>query len=125
MIFSLSLHSMSIFDGLKNLGNLRDLMKNAGQLQARMKEMQDRLAAQLVIADSAAGAVEATVNGRMELVKLRIDKTRINPADTELLEDLIVAAVAAAQSKAADSLKQSMSDMATELGLPPGMLPGV
>ena len=116
---------MSIFDGLKNLGNLRDLMKNAGQLQARMKEMQDRLAAQLVIADSAAGAVEATVNGRMELVKLRIDKTRINPADTELLEDLIVAAVAAAQSKAADSLKQSMSDMATELGLPPGMLPGV
>jgi len=125
MIFSLSLHSMSIFDGLKNLGNLRDLMKNAGQLQARMKEMQDRLAAQLVTADSAAGAVEATVNGRMELVKLRIDKTRINPADTELLEDLIVAAVAAAQSKAADSLKQSMSDMATELGLPPGMLPGV
>jgi hypothetical protein len=114
---------MSMFDGIKNIGALRDLMKNAGQLQSRMQEMQDRLAAQLITADSAAGAVSATVNGRMELVKLRIDKSRVDPADTELLEDLIVAAVAAAQSKAADTLKQSMSSMATELGLPPGMLP--
>ena len=47
--------------------------------------------------------VEATVNGRLELVKLRIDKSqKVDPADTEMLEDLIVAAVRAAQAKAAE-----------------------
>jgi DNA-binding YbaB/EbfC family protein len=112
-----------MFDGLKNLNNLRDLMKNAGQLQSRMQEMQERLGQQRITADSAAGAVAATVNGKMELVSLHIDKTRVDPTDTELLEDLIVAAVAAAQAKAAETVKQSMASMASEMGLPPGMMP--
>ena len=67
--------------------------------------------------------VHATVNGRMELVKLHIDKSKIDPNDTEMLEDLIVAAVAAAQTKAADTAKAEMQKMAADMGLPPGMLP--
>jgi hypothetical protein len=68
--------------------------------------------------------VQATVNGRMELVKLRIDKSKIDPADTEMLEDVIVAAVAAAQNKASETARAEMQKMAADMGLPPGMLPG-
>jgi len=88
-----------------------------------MKAMQEELGKRQISADSGGGMVTAIVNGRLELVKLRIDKTRIDPADTEMLEDLTVAAVSAAQAKAAQMMQSEMSKLAGELGLPPGMLP--
>jgi len=112
-----------VLDGLKNIGGLMDLMKNARQLQERMQSLQQEMGRKTVTADSAAGAVVATVNGRLELVKLTIDKTRVDPADTEMLEDLIVSAVHLAQEKAAAMTKEEMSRAAAEMGLPPGMLP--
>lgn len=112
-----------MFDNLKNMGSLMDLMRNAGQVQERIKGVHENLAKRTVSADAAAGAVVATVNGRLELVKLTIDKSRANAADTELLEDLIVSAVRAAQDKAADMMKEEMQKAATDLGLPPGMMP--
>jgi hypothetical protein len=59
----------------------------------------------------------------MELVRLKIDKAKIDVNDTEMLEDVIIAAVGAAQSKAADMMRQEMGKMAGDMGLPPGMLP--
>jgi DNA-binding YbaB/EbfC family protein len=112
-----------MFDSLKNLGNLGSLMTKAREMQERMKTLQDELARKTVTAEAAGGMVEATVNGRLELVKLRIDKGKIDPTDTDLLEDVIVAAVSAAQAKAAEMSKAEMSKMAGEMGLPPGMLP--
>ena len=113
-----------MFDALKGLGNLPGLMAKAREMQDKMKAMQDELAQQQVSADAAGGMVEATVNGRLELIKLRIDKTRIDPTDTDMLEDVIVAAVAAAQNKASENAKAQMQKMAAEMGVPPGMLPG-
>ena len=116
-----------MFDSLKNLGNLGNLgslMNKAREMQERMKSLQDELARKTVTADAAGGMVEATVNGRLELVKLRIDKSRLDPSDTEMLEDLVVAAVSAAQAKAADMARDEMQRVASEMGLPPGMLPG-
>jgi nucleoid-associated protein EbfC len=113
-----------MFDKLKNLGQMADLMRKAGEVQHKFKTMQESLAAKTVTADAGAGAVTAIVNGKLELVAIRIDKTKIDPADTELLEDLTVAAVAAAQGKASGMLKEEMAKAATEMGLPPGMLPG-
>jgi DNA-binding YbaB/EbfC family protein len=112
-----------MFDALKNLGNIGSLMTKAREMQDRMKALQEELGRKTVTADAAGGMVEATVNGRLELVKLRIDKGRVDPNDTELLEDVIVAAVSAAQAKAAEMSKAEMSKMAGEMGLPPGMLP--
>ena len=112
-----------MLDGLKNLGNLPGLLSKAREMQEKMKQMQEDLARKQVTADAGAGMVQATVNGRLELVKLRIDKSKIDPNDTEMLEDVIVAAVAAAQSKAADTAKEEMQKMANDLGLPPGMMP--
>ena len=112
-----------MFDGLKNLGNLPALLSKAREMQERMKGVQEELAKKQVVAEAGGGMVQATVNGRLELVKLHIDKGRIDPNDTEMLEDVIVAAVAAAQNKAADAAKQEMQKMANEIGLPPGALP--
>jgi DNA-binding YbaB/EbfC family protein len=112
-----------MFDVLKNLGNLPGLMAKAREMQDKMKAMQDELARRHVSADAGGGMVEATVNGRLELVKLKIDKARIDPNDTEMLEDLVVAAVHAAQGKAAEMVQGEMQKMAGDLGLPPGMLP--
>lgn len=115
---------MSMFDALKSLGNPMELMKKAREVQERMKQMQDELARKQVSADAGGGMVTAVVNGRMELVKVRIDKSKIDVNDTDLLEDVITAAVAAAQAKAADMVQADMQKLAADSGLPPGMLPG-
>ena len=112
-----------MFDALKNLGSLPGLMAKAREMQEKMQAMQEEMARRQVSAEAAGGMVEATVNGRMELVRVRIDKTKIDPADTEMLEDVIVAAVRAAQQKAAEMMQAEMQKTAGEMGLPPGLLP--
>ncbi len=111
-----------MLDAFKNLGNLGDLMNKARQMQDQMKNLQEELAKKQVTADAGGGMVQATVNGRMELVKLHIDKAKVDLNDTELLEDLIVAAVHAAQGRAAELMKTEMQKMTGDLGLPPGLL---
>lgn len=113
-----------MFDAMKNLGSLPGLMAKAREMEGRMKAMQEELGRKTVSADAGGGIVEATCNGRRELVRVRIDKSRFDPNDTEMLEDLIVSAVSAAQTKAEDLAKAEMQRMASELGIPPGMLPG-
>ncbi|MGB7158832.1 MAG: YbaB/EbfC family nucleoid-associated protein [Tepidisphaeraceae bacterium] len=111
-----------MLDAFKNLGNLGELMTKARQMQDQMKTLQEELARKQVTADAGGGMVQATVNGRLELVKLHIDKSKVDVNDTELLEDLIVAAVHGAQSRAAEMMKTEMQKMTGDLGLPPGLL---
>jgi DNA-binding YbaB/EbfC family protein len=111
-----------MFDALKNLGGMGDILRKAQEMQGKVKAMQEELAKKTVTADAGAGMVQATVNGRMELTKLRIDKSKIDVNDTEMLEDVIVAAVAAAQVRAAEMMKQEMQKMTSEMGIPPGLL---
>lgn len=112
-----------MFDALKNIANLPALMQKAREMQERMKSIQEELARKQVSADSGGGMVSAVVNGRLEVVKIRIDKTKVDVNDTEMLEDLVVAAIAAAQRKAAELIKDEMSKAAADVGLPPGVLP--
>ena len=111
-----------MFDSLKNM-NLGDLMNQAKQMQEQVQRMQAEMAKKTVTADAGAGMVQATVNGKLELVRLKIDKAKIDVNDTEMLEDVIIAAVGAAQNNAADMMRQEMGKMAGDMGLPPGMLP--
>ena len=113
-----------MFDGLKNMAALPGLMAKAREMQGKMQEMQEGLARRQVSADAGGGMVEATVNGKMELVRLKIDKSRVDLADTDLLEDLVVAAVNAAQAKAGDMVREETQKLAGDLGLPPGMMQG-
>jgi len=116
---------MSMFDALKNMGGMGGLMAKAREMQDKMKSIQEEMGKRTVSADAAGGMVSATVNGKLELVKVRIDKSKVDVNDTELLEDLIVAAVHAAQVKAGEMLQDEMGKAAGEMGLPPGMLPGM
>ena len=108
-----------MFEMFKNLGGIQEMMRKAKEMQ---QKLQDDLAKKQVTADAGGGMVQATVNGHRELLKLKIDKTKIDPNDTEMLEDVIVAAVHAAQARAAEVVKEEMNKMAGEMGLPPGMM---
>ena len=66
-----------------------------------MAAIQEELARKQVTATAGGGMVEATVNGKQELVKLKIDKQKIDVNDTEMVEAMVVSAVRAAQAKAA------------------------
>ena len=112
-----------MFDALKNLGNLPSLMAKAREMQEKMRTVQEELGKKQVSADAGGGMVEAVVNGRLELVKIRIDRSRVDLSDTEMVEDLVVAAVNAAQAKAGEMMRDEMQRAAGEMGLPPGMLP--
>ncbi len=112
----------NMFDALKGM-NLNDLMSKAREMQGQAQKMQEELGRKQVTADAGGGMVQATVNGRMELVKLKIHKSKVDLNDTEMLEDVIVAAVHGAQARAAEMMKQEMQKAASDMGLPPGMLP--
>lgn len=100
------------------LGDLANLMKNAQQIQARVKEMQEKAEAMTFTAESGAGAVSATVNGKLVLMNLKIAPETVTSGDVEMLEDLIKSAVAAAQRKATENLKEQMREMSGGMNIP-------
>ncbi len=113
-----------MFDALKNMGGIGGLMEQARKMRDKMHQMQEELARKQITADAGGGMVQATVNGKLELIKLKIDKSKIELNDAELLEDVITAAVQAAQAKAGEMMRQEMEKAANEMGIPPGMLGG-
>jgi len=94
-------------------GDLGKLMKLAGQMKSKMPEVQARLEASQYIAEAGGGAVKATVNGRLELLEIKIDPAAASSlaGDEEMLEDLVKAAVSAAQRQAADAAASAMKEL--------------
>jgi len=103
---------------MKNLGQM---MKQAQAMQAKMAEMQEKLAQLEVSGQSGAGMVQATLNGKSELRGLKIDPSLIDPGEVEVLEDLIVAAVNDAKTKVEAKVAEEMKNVTGGLELPPGM----
>lgn len=98
------------------LGNLAGMLKQARSLQENVQKFQETLAAQRYDAEAGAGMVRATVNGKSELVQVKIDPKATS--DVELLEDMITAAVAAASRKAQDAAKSEMAKLTGGLNIP-------
>jgi DNA-binding YbaB/EbfC family protein len=98
------------------LGDIAGMMKQAKEMQGRMQEMQEQLALARFEAETGAGAVKATVTGKLELVELKIDPA--SAGDIEMLEDLIKSAVCAAQAKAAEGVKAEMQKMTGGMNIP-------
>ena len=101
--------------------NLAGLMKQAQEMQTRMQEMQTRLEAIETEGVAGAGLVSVTLNGKSELRRLRIDPKLIDPAEAEMLQDLIVAAHADAKRKVEARAAEEMQQVTAGLPLPPGM----
>ncbi len=102
--------------------NIQQLMKMGQQIQARIKELQDSLHTEELTASSGGGMVTARVNGKGDLRGISIDREVIDPDDPEMLEDLVVAAVAEAQNRARDFSEERMRGAAGGL---PVQLPGL
>ena len=104
------------------LGNLAELMRNAGKLRESVAKATEALGQLQVEGTSGGGAVTAKVNGRLEVVSIRIDPTLVADGDTELLEDLVTAAVNAGLTKARDTAAKSLASLAggLPLGFPMG-----
>ncbi len=100
-----------------DLNNLQNMLSQA---TAMREQMDERLAATIVEADSGGGAVTARLNGKKELLKLTIAPSAASAAagDITMLEDLIVAAVNAAARKADDAMQSSAASLLGGLGLP-------
>ncbi|MEW6388630.1 MAG: YbaB/EbfC family nucleoid-associated protein [Thermodesulfobacteriota bacterium] len=98
--------------------NLAGLMKQAQKLQSKMQELQAELGNRTVRAQAGGGMVEATVNGRQELVSLHIDPEVANPDDLEMLQDLIVAAINEALNRSREMMAQEMSKLTGGMQIP-------
>lgn len=101
--------------------NLMGMMKQVGEMQARMQQMQEELAAIEIEGQSGGGLVKVTLSGKGDVKKVRIDPSLVKPGDAEILEDLVVAAAQDAKGKLDAQLQTKMQEMAGGLPLPPGM----
>jgi nucleoid-associated protein EbfC len=100
--------------------NISEMLSKANQMQ---EEVQRKLAETVVEGSAGGGAVTATMNGRKEMLKLRIDPSAVtsltgNQADVEMLEDLVVAAVNEAGRKADEAAKSSVQGILGGLNIP-------
>lgn len=101
--------------------NLAGLMKQASQMQAKMQEMQAKLESMEVEGASGAGMVSVTLNGRGEMKSVKIDPKLADPAEMEMMEDLLVAAHADAKRKIETMAAEEMQKVTGGMQLPPGM----
>ncbi len=101
--------------------DLMGMMKQVGQMQARVQQMQEELAALEIDGQSGGGLVKVTLSGKGDLKKVSIDPSLAKADEVEILEDLIVAATADAKAKLDAQLASKMQEMTGGLPLPPGL----
>lgn len=104
--------------------NMQKILQLGQQMQTQMTEIQESLGKQEISASSGGGMVTVTVDGRGDVRRIRIDPASVDPADVEMLEDLVLAAISEAQTKARGTYEEEMKKLAG--GLPfPMKIPGL
>ena len=104
------------------MANPFDILKQLQGLQSRVGEMQEKLKSVHVAGSSGGGMVTIEMNGQMTVEKVTIAKEAVDPADVQMLEDLVLAALTDVLDRLKDKLKDEVSQATGGLGLPPGML---
>ena len=102
-------------------GNMNNLMKQAQRMQRQMEESQKEMETKEFSASAGGGAVEVTVTGTKEVVKVKLSEEVVDPEDIEMLEDLVVAATNEALRKADEANAEIMNKMTGGLGLGGGL----
>lgn len=97
-------------------GNMNNLMKQAQRMQRQMEESQKELEEKEFSAKAGGGAVLVTVTGKKEVTKVIIDRDAVDPEETEMLQDMIMAAVNEAMRMAEEANAAVMSKMTGGLG---------
>jgi DNA-binding YbaB/EbfC family protein len=107
--------------GLGNLGDMARMMKTAQEMQTKLADLQESLATRVVTGESGSGLVRVTATAKGELTGITIDPSIFVASEKEVVEDLILAAVKDAQTRAAEVSSTEMARLTEGLGLPPGM----
>jgi len=110
-----------MFKGMGQMGDMAKMMKAAQEIQEKMAALQEEMQQMTVEGESGAGLVKATCTLKGELKSLDIDPSIFTPDDKEAVEDLILAAIKSAQSRASDKAKEEMGKITEGMGLPKDM----
>ncbi len=103
---------------LGNLGQIMNLLKNAGQIKQTVQGMNQRLEAARFTGEAGGGQVRATADGRGELLALKIDPALVQAGDVEMIEALACAAVRDAVARSREAMQQEMQELTGGLDLP-------
>ena len=100
---------------MKGMGNM---MKQAQKLQSQMLKLQEELAQKTVESSAGGGMVTVVANGRQQIVSIKIESEVVDPEDVDMLQDLILAAVNDALSKAQEMVTSEMGKLTGGLNIP-------
>ncbi len=103
---------------MKGIPNMGQLLKQAQAFQSKMASVQEEMAQKKVEATAGGSMVTAVVNGNQELLSIRIDPVVIDPSDPDMLQDLVVAAVNDAMSKAKAMVNEEMGKLTKGINIP-------
>jgi len=108
---------------MKGMPNMGQLMKQLQEFQSKMSKLQEEAGNQTVESSSGGGMVTVVANGRQEILSVTIEKEVIDPEDSEMLQDLVLAAVNDALSKAKTMMNEEMGKLTQGMNLPniPGL----
>lgn len=101
------------------LNPMKGMLEQVQKMQEKMQEVQNELENKFVTEESGGGMVKVTANGKLQVIKIEIEKEVLTPDDPDMLEDLIVAAV----NKAVDSAQKMAQDEMQKATS--GMLPNI
>lgn len=101
-----------------NMGNMSNMLKQAQKLQEDMAKAQEELKSRTVDASVGGGAVQVVVNGKNEILELKIKPEAVDPEDVEMLEDLVKAAVNEGLRKVEELVSSEMGKLTNGLKIP-------
>ncbi len=110
--------SKNPFGNLGNIPGLGNMMKQVQKMAEDTQRLEQELADDRIEATSGGGMVRAVVNGKGELMELKIARDVVDPDDVEMLEDLVVSAVREASEKAAQSKAERLSELTGGISIP-------
>jgi DNA-binding YbaB/EbfC family protein len=105
-------------------GNMQQMMQKAQEMQRKMETLQKELGEMEVDGLAGGGLVTVTMTCKGTVKALKIDPSLVNPAEIELLEDIVKAAMNDARTKADSKMQDETGKAMAQMGLPPGMLGG-
>lgn len=98
------------------------MMKQLQEMQNKMARIQEELEQQVIEGTAGGGVVKVRANGHQKVLSIDIDPEAVDPADVELLQDMVLAAVNEALDRSRDLAAQELGGLTAGLGLPPGLL---